>query len=147
MTISIKDSFQRAAGLIDGDLDEENLHLPKLGVAHFVDALRETETALDAKCEGKRLPKMRWLIGSPSLRFNQFCREGAVGKYDFEILVQAGSELFEADGGEIEHGKKFLTADDADCTDKNTMISDWILSHPCHPRNPRFNSSSWLTFC
>ena len=102
----IKHCFEGAAGLMAGDLDEEDFHLAELSVAHFVSALRQTQIPASAKREGERPPDMRRLVRPPRFRLREFHRQGAVGKDDLEILAEAGSELFAGNGGEVEHSEK-----------------------------------------
>jgi hypothetical protein len=120
--LSIEDCFEGAAGLIDGDLDEEDFHLAELRVAHFVNALWQTERPGSDKGE------CEWLADGFRSRPERACLgkfhgERAVGEDDFEILIQASGELFAANGGEIEHAAMLtarrsdgedLTADNAD---------------------------------
>jgi hypothetical protein len=62
------------------------------------------------------------------------------------MLIKAGGKIFEASTGQIKHGNKFLTADDADCTDKNWEIQLRLL--PVRAiRVIRGLNFSWLTFC
>jgi hypothetical protein len=106
---SIEHCLEGAAGLIGGDLDEEEFHLTEGGVAHFVNPLRQTERPASDERQGERLTDRFW-PDPERAGFGEFQRQSAVGENDFEILVQAGGELFAANGGEVEHFGK-VTSD------------------------------------
>src|SRR3954470_4104338 len=99
----IKYRFERAALRIGADGDDEDFHLAQGRVPHFVGALRQPERPAKDERERERLAGGRGLAGAPRLRLGELDRQRAVRKKDLEILVQAGGELFAANGGEIEH--------------------------------------------
>jgi hypothetical protein len=98
----VKHRFKGAAGLIDSDLDEENFHFTKLRVAHFVCSLWQPERPAGDERQRKRFAD-RFGPDAERARPGKFYRQHAVREDDFEIMIEAGGELFAADGGEIEH--------------------------------------------
>src|SRR5438270_11820204 len=103
LILSIEDRFKHAALRVGSDLDEEDVHLAEIRIAHFVGTLGQSQVALSVKRDGEWLSSIRRLIGSPSLGLDQFYRQHAVGEHDLEILDEADGELFPANGGEVEH--------------------------------------------
>lgn len=88
----IEDRFEGAAVLIYGDLDEEQFHLAKLRMAHFVNALRQPQRPASDKGERERFAD-RFGANAERARFRQFDWEHAVRENDFERLVETGGEL------------------------------------------------------
>jgi hypothetical protein len=102
---SIKDRLEGAAGLIDGNLDKEDFRFAEGGVPHFVNSLRQSDRLARDKRQREWLAN-RFRTNPEGARLSEFYRQSTVSKYDFEILIETGGELFAANGGEIEHGKE-----------------------------------------
>src|SRR5437868_1226455 len=141
LILSIEDRFKHAALRVGSDLDEEDVHLAKIRIAHFVGALGQSQIALSAKRNAEWLSNIRRLIGSPLLCLDQFYRQHAIRENDLEILVEAGSELFLANGGEVEHGR--ISHEGHKGTQRFCLIfSNFPFVLLCDPR-----VRNWLRFC
>jgi hypothetical protein len=105
MTTSIKHCFKAAAGFIGGDLNEKDFHLAELRVFYRVNALWQPELRRPAENQRKRLARIRDMMRSGQARLGKLESHRSRRRDNFKILVQARSELFTADCGEIKHGE------------------------------------------
>jgi hypothetical protein len=103
----IKDCLKRAARLIRGDLDEENLHLTELRVGHLVNPLRQTQLRRAPESQRKWIAERAFRRGSRP-RFGKFYGQRTIGEDNLEILVETGGEVRALDFGEIEHAEMLM---------------------------------------
>jgi hypothetical protein len=99
---SVEDCFQRAAVSVGGDLDEENLHLAKLRVAHFVRSLRQPERPPGYERERKRFTD-RFGPNAERAGLGKFHRQNAIRENNLEILIETGGELGAFNFIELQH--------------------------------------------